>query len=154
MDCPSRVDPLFTEAYNHNGIETDEQNTAKEERNTIGLKALDGKGNIVIEEEKALASGTDFPSNGSDAGASGNRRLVGRGILQKVLAVLRKYIKFVGPGFMVAVAYIDPGTLFFQFDTSDDICGRTFTYHQVPILQHARASIIPSPFRWSIEIVC
>ncbi|KAL5423662.1 hypothetical protein PMIN06_013079 [Paraphaeosphaeria minitans] len=27
----------------------------------------------------------------------------------KVLAVLRKYAKFVGPGFMVAVAYIDPG---------------------------------------------
>lgn len=31
------------------------------------------------------------------------------GILGGAIEVIRKYLKFVGPGFMVAVAYIDPG---------------------------------------------
>ena len=31
------------------------------------------------------------------------------GILGGAINVVRKYLKFVGPGFMVAVAYIDPG---------------------------------------------
>lgn len=33
------------------------------------------------------------------------------GILGGAIEVVRKYLKFVGPGFMVAVAYIDPGKL-------------------------------------------
>lgn len=33
------------------------------------------------------------------------------GIFGGAIEVVRKYIKFVGPGFMVAVAYIDPGKL-------------------------------------------
>jgi metal iron transporter len=32
------------------------------------------------------------------------------GIFAGAIEVVRKYLKFVGPGFMVAVAYIDPGT--------------------------------------------
>ncbi|KAH6633455.1 natural resistance-associated macrophage protein-domain-containing protein [Boeremia exigua] len=31
------------------------------------------------------------------------------GILSRAIEVVRKYLKFIGPGFMVAVAYIDPG---------------------------------------------
>ncbi|KEF54237.1 manganese transporter [Exophiala aquamarina CBS 119918] len=30
-------------------------------------------------------------------------------VLNKVITTLRKYLKFVGPGFLIAVAYIDPG---------------------------------------------
>nr|AEY79770.1 natural resistance-associated macrophage protein [Exophiala pisciphila] len=30
-------------------------------------------------------------------------------VLNKVITTLRKYVKFVGPGFLIAVAYIDPG---------------------------------------------
>lgn len=33
------------------------------------------------------------------------------GIFCGAIEVIRKYLKFVGPGFMVAVAYIDPGEL-------------------------------------------
>lgn len=33
-----------------------------------------------------------------------------KGIFSGPINVIRKYMKFVGPGFMVAVAYIDPGT--------------------------------------------
>ena len=29
--------------------------------------------------------------------------------INKVITTLRKYVKFVGPGFLIAVAYIDPG---------------------------------------------
>lgn len=148
MNCPSRVDPLFTEGYNQNPnalnadattradmdhmanarlrsdhcidtadgpmseVETNEQNTTEEEGNIIGFKGLDGKENVAIGEEKVMASGAGSTSSGSGAGGSGNWRLVGRSILQKALRVVRKYAKFVGPGFMVAVAYIDPGTLF------------------------------------------
>lgn len=34
------------------------------------------------------------------------------GIFGGAIEVVRKYLKFVGPGFMVAVAYIDPGEFF------------------------------------------
>ena len=34
-----------------------------------------------------------------------------RGIFSEAIRVIRKYLRFVGPGFMVAVAYIDPGEL-------------------------------------------
>jgi len=30
-------------------------------------------------------------------------------VVNKVITTLRKYVKFVGPGFLIAVAYIDPG---------------------------------------------
>ena len=30
-------------------------------------------------------------------------------VLDKIITTLRKYLKFVGPGFLIAVAYIDPG---------------------------------------------
>jgi len=35
------------------------------------------------------------------------------GIFAGAIEVVRKYLKFVGPGFMVAVAYIDPGKTLF-----------------------------------------
>lgn len=35
------------------------------------------------------------------------------GIVGGAVEVVRKYLKFVGPGFMVAVAYIDPGEILF-----------------------------------------
>ncbi|KAF2690166.1 natural resistance-associated macrophage protein [Lentithecium fluviatile CBS 122367] len=89
-------------------IEPNGQNTIEGEGNASGLKALDGKGNVAVGEEKALGSGAASPTRGSGSGA-GKWRSTGRGVSQKALAVLRKYAKFVGPGFMVAVAYIDPG---------------------------------------------
>ncbi|KAL6241793.1 NRAMP-like transporter smf-3 [Rhinocladiella similis] len=43
-----------------------------------------------------------FPN--SNAGRSRPKR-----ILAKIFVTLQKYVKFIGPGFMIAVAYIDPG---------------------------------------------
>lgn len=42
---------------------------------------------------KAVATGSDFVISGA----------------RKVLAILVKYVRFIGPGFLIAVAYIDPG---------------------------------------------
>lgn len=89
-----------------------EQDTIEGEGKTRRLEALGDKGDVAVGEEKALGSGAASPAGGSRSGA-GDWHSTGRGISQKALAVLRKYAKFVGPGFMVAVAYIDPGTRFF-----------------------------------------
>ncbi|CAN9184836.1 unnamed protein product [Alternaria alternata] len=45
------------------------------------------------------------------------------GILGGAIEVVRKYLKFVGPGFMVAVAYIDPGNY-----ATDVAAGASFEY--------------------------
>jgi metal iron transporter len=91
-------------------IETKEQDITEGDGNTAGLKSVAGKGNAAISEKKVSALGAGSPSSRS-GGAAGHWHLVVHHFWQKALAVLRKYAKFVGPGFMVAVAYIDPGTL-------------------------------------------
>jgi metal iron transporter len=97
-------------------IKTNEHIAVEGEGNTRTLepKAFNDQKNALISEEKALPSGS---ASGSQSNGSGrvdtihNYRLVACGFSQKALAVLRKYAKFIGPGFMVAVAYIDPGML-------------------------------------------
>ncbi|KAK6385604.1 NRAMP-like transporter smf-3 [Exophiala oligosperma] len=42
---------------------------------------------------------------GSNAGGASRPKR----ILAKIVVTLQKYVKFIGPGFMIAVAYIDPG---------------------------------------------
>lgn len=87
-----------------------EQNTTEEEDKAIKLKALDEQGHVTVNKGKSPDSVAGTPSRGVAARAA-NWRTTGRGFSKKALAVLRRYAKFIGPGFMVAVAYIDPGTL-------------------------------------------
>lgn len=77
-----------------------------------------GKGRFAVQrvEKQGFAAQTESASSGDLARSNGGKR--SRGFdetivhgCQRVGVVLRKYAKFVGPGFMVAVAYIDPGTL-------------------------------------------
>ncbi|KAK5174213.1 NRAMP-like transporter smf-3 [Saxophila tyrrhenica] len=68
-----------------------------------------GDGGVVREEEhKKEEHNSEANGQGRDAGgrAPGSpwKRLG-----SKTLGVLRKYLRFMGPGFMVSVAYIDPG---------------------------------------------
>lgn len=95
-------------------IEPSEQHNAGEEDNGIKLTALHSQGNIAIGNEKGPGAVAGAPSGTSreSAGRATNWRTTGRGFSQQALRVLRKYAKFIGPGFMVAVAYIDPGTHF------------------------------------------
>ncbi|EON66890.1 hypothetical protein W97_06293 [Coniosporium apollinis CBS 100218] len=60
-----------------------------------------------------------------DAGMDGEQdfRALCKGWIKRVRAVLVKYIKFIGPGFMVAVAYIDPGNY-----ATDVAAGAAFEY--------------------------
>ena len=55
---------------------------------------------------------SDDPSpalHNSDLGSEARRRVLDRGKTVKVWHMILKFGKFIGPGFMVAVAYIDPG---------------------------------------------
>ena len=69
---------------------------------TTDNKSLDGPQHVHSALSLALSSlaggGTGVPS-----------RKGFRGYVQHVVRVLAKYSKFIGPGFMVSVAYIDPG---------------------------------------------
>ena len=92
----------------------------------FALKALNGQGHVAITGNKGLASpatGLEVGGRGGgDASGGGGAGTAMEGFPQKSLAALRKYTKFIGPGFMVAVAYIDPGmpfphwVLLFAFD--------------------------------------
>lgn len=58
-------------------------------------------------KEKALK--LDYTGNNDGRSNAGPHTAFWRRWIQNVFRVLRTYVKFVGPGFMVAVAYIDPG---------------------------------------------
>ncbi|KAF2734263.1 natural resistance-associated macrophage protein [Polyplosphaeria fusca] len=137
MNCPSRADPDYTEGWNQNPpalnadattrADLDHMASARLQREhridtgdgdigeirpseqenegekSVKLKALDGQGNIIVRDGKA--------SGGGDAGRPARNWSSPHphGLGRKAMGVLRKYSKFIGPGFMVAVAYIDPG---------------------------------------------
>ncbi|KAF2449276.1 natural resistance-associated macrophage protein, partial [Karstenula rhodostoma CBS 690.94] len=94
-------------------MELSEQHVEEE---GLGWRTAEGGKRGVGVGERGLAKNTASGVVGEGAsGATGG--LPKRGSAgawagragKKPLAVLRKYAKFVGPGFMVAVAYIDPG---------------------------------------------
>jgi hypothetical protein len=60
------------------------------------------------EGRKGEGEGRGAEGGGGKRGGWGVRDGIKRGV-KRVGVVLRRYAKFVGPGFMVAVAYIDPG---------------------------------------------
>ncbi|KAL1591715.1 NRAMP-like transporter smf-3 [Paraconiothyrium brasiliense] len=104
-----RIDPADGTASE---IELSEQHA--EEEGPGGRREGEGKGSGGV-DEKGFAMNTGAAAVGEVAGGA-NGGAMKRGFAggseragKKVLAVLRKYAKFVGPGFMVAVAYIDPG---------------------------------------------
>ncbi|KAJ4991980.1 metal ion transporter metal ion transporter [Stagonosporopsis vannaccii] len=68
----------------------------------FGGRGSGGEGRVdgeAAEEDGRLAG---FPGGGVGSKRRG-------GVFAGAVEVVRKYLKFVGPGFMVAVAYIDPG---------------------------------------------
>jgi len=102
-------------------IETNEHNAGEGGGNAVGRKVLGGKGDVAIGEKAGGLSSASPPSSGrGSVGAFGKLRGAARGFAQKAAAVLRKYAKFVGPGFMVAVAYIDPGMILSYTCICDD----------------------------------
>ncbi|KAF2116364.1 natural resistance-associated macrophage protein-domain-containing protein [Lophiotrema nucula] len=84
---------------------------ATEGQDTIRAKALDSQGNIIVSDGKLSGNITTFTSGsgGNGGRAPNNWSTQLRALYLNATRVLRKYSTFIGPGFMVAVAYIDPG---------------------------------------------
>jgi len=108
-----RIDPANSLADDVQEVE----HKAEQPVGAVALKAFDGRGSVAVGEGKAnvsdvVSAGVGGGSGGgSDSGQAATWTATGRRFIQRALAILRKYAKFIGPGFMVAVAYIDPGML-------------------------------------------
>jgi metal iron transporter len=125
MNCPSRNDdttghpdwnqspPSFaadtTTQQDLNGI----ANSRSYRNHTRGTGAAFGEDDIFAPQVRADdGDGGDGGEGGEGGGGGGAAQHRGEGFsgkLRQVGTVLRKYSKFIGPGFMVSVAYIDPG---------------------------------------------
>ena len=148
MNCPSRVDPVFTEGWNQNPdalnadattradlnhmanarlqqdhridpadaltvkAEPDERNVTEGLETTAKSMMADSKGSAALRQQKSSCVIDSSPSQGS-GGNTGclthDWRSPIRVLYRGISSVFRKYAKAIGPGFMVAVAYIDPG---------------------------------------------
>jgi metal iron transporter len=83
---------------------------------TSKSKAIAGHGGIVADEDKRCGAVTGLScgdQRGNITRVLGGWRTAIRERAQEGSKVLLKYAKFIGPGFMVAVAYIDPGRVIF-----------------------------------------
>jgi metal iron transporter len=100
-----RIDPADTSTTE---IEPSKCNITERERHAIKLKGLDSPGILGVDEGRTAGhQSRDFVGGGRITMKKFQARL--DGIAGNISRVLRKYAKFIGPGFMVAVAYIDPG---------------------------------------------
>lgn len=108
-----RLDPSDGPASNMEQIET---HIEEDGGSPVKRRARDttSKAQFAVGEENANAS-QEVGEVERHAG-NGNQRQTPQwaapfySAARRSLSVLRKYAKFVGPGFMVAVAYIDPGS--------------------------------------------
>ncbi|KAF2178293.1 natural resistance-associated macrophage protein [Zopfia rhizophila CBS 207.26] len=105
-------------------IEPSEQQTV-EGHGKKRLASVDGKGHSTAEEQSVQDSRHASPSGlgGSVGRWVTDCHITLRKLLQRVTQVLLKYSKFIGPGFLVAVAYIDPGNY-----ATDVAAGASFKY--------------------------
>lgn len=138
MNCPIRTDPAPDEGHNQNppelASEITTNNTLNHRRNSTSLRnsrihlddgshgslgeeiavegdgecrgRKDGKGvQVNVQQNKS-----NIPPWAGVGGQSGHEdQSWFGGKTHKLKKVLAKYCKFIGPGFMVSVAYIDPG---------------------------------------------
>lgn len=133
MNCPIRVDPLPDEGHNQNpsdmANEINTNNSLNGRRNsTHGRRASqihldDGSHDAIESNPRLVEEDNDAQRNNQSEpvvpkkrsfklwgamtgfGGDGGFKNAAMTIRRKVV----KYGKFVGPGFMVSVAYIDPG---------------------------------------------
>jgi metal iron transporter len=133
MNCPSRNDdttghpdwnqspPSFaadtTTQQDLNGI----ANSRSYRNHTRGTGAAFGSDDIFAPQ----VARDDDDVEGRDGGRGGRRggKFSGDNKLRRAIAVLCKYSKFIGPGFMVSVAYIDPGNY-----STDVSAGATYRF--------------------------
>ncbi|KAF2204548.1 natural resistance-associated macrophage protein [Delitschia confertaspora ATCC 74209] len=103
-----RIDPLDpTQAE----IETGKRPTTEGEGPRIRLTVVNHKRNTPGSEEHdaGCLAAPNADQGGNDRGMIRSWSRCIHGYYRSTVQVLVKYCKFIGPGFMVAVAYIDPG---------------------------------------------
>ncbi|RMZ66268.1 metal ion transporter metal ion transporter [Pyrenophora seminiperda CCB06] len=150
MNCPSRVDPEFPEGYNQNPNALNAEATTRADLGRVANERArkgrcvegdgDGvQGSLQDTEGGAAEAGSGLRVRSDAARSTGLRcdedggggsvpvpvvpRARPRGFFGGTVDVVRKYLTFVGPGFMVAVAYIDPGNY-----ATDIAAGASFEY--------------------------
>jgi metal iron transporter len=125
MNCPIRTDPIPDEGHNQNpsdmANEINTNNTLNRRRNSThggrnsSIHLADGSHDaiectqVVIEDDKRGATAKEATAGARAAGGGEDGK---RGWTRAYMTVRRKlvkYSKFIGPGFMVSVSYIDPG---------------------------------------------
>jgi metal iron transporter len=131
MNCPSRTDPACPEGWNQNpnamnadattNADFDHMANAKLQRNHridatgVTLDAIEPSERDTYQRPdrtKAFDGRHDAVAGsprGNHGRASGSWRPKTPAFVGGVTRVFLKYAKFIGPGFMVSVAYIDPG---------------------------------------------
>ena len=133
MNCPIRTDPLPDEGHNQNpsdmAPEINTNNTLNHRRNSTSgarnssIHLGDGSHDAIqssppVDEDDGrkrdgMAAGVREKKDPKfDHGANGEDSSRRSPVLKAFMTVRRKvvkYGKFIGPGFMVSVSYIDPG---------------------------------------------
>ncbi|EKG14548.1 Natural resistance-associated macrophage protein [Macrophomina phaseolina MS6] len=105
-DLEVRQTGLATVASSDNGGGTQDPNT------TLAQALAAGSGRPSSDENSKIQMSfgiVEVPSSLNELHGPLSKKEKLRGSLEKTKAVLYQYAKFIGPGFMVAVAYIDPG---------------------------------------------
>lgn len=139
MNCPVRTDPLPDEGHNQNppafAAELTTNNSLNHRANDTKtgsasrIDLTDGSHDSIdpnslqpeadeekeqeVAEKKDATDVQEAPTSSNGSPGENNQRKTFKGAtlatMLKVRRVLVKYAKFVGPGIMISVAYIDPG---------------------------------------------
>lgn len=136
MNCPSKVEALPPDHHNQNpdslsadlttrsdlgsiaNARTRNNHRIDHDESPIGIVAMQtpldiDKAKLVVEEVRRV-------STNAEPAPSGSRFMRG---IHKTAHVLKRYCHFVGPGFLVSVAYIDPGNY-----ATDVAAGATYRF--------------------------
>ncbi len=136
-ETPIKMNYVSPNSSNRNGIEARYKlNKAK----ATGVSEIDGK--YALDDTSEISSPTKSPPAVTSPlvrnlpnrlvqtiRRRGSNDLDDRTRIQKLRRILLKYITFIGPGFMIAVSYIDPGNY-----STDVTAGALFQYKHLFIL--------------------
>jgi metal iron transporter len=138
MNCPIKSDPAPDEGHNQNPPEHANEITTNNTLNHRRNSTTSRNSRIHLDDGSHGSIGEEQPIEGADGALEKNRKGINvevrrqknetepwsgnggqpskgdhswfGGKTHKLKKVLIKYSKFIGPGFMVSVAYIDPGS--------------------------------------------
>lgn len=114
-DLNARANQTKMHDHRMSAVEIDEQaadmedNAHRKPKNAVSETIRPVRSQTTSTQEFVVSSPPSGPAHGSSSFWARSRQHGDR-FIKDSRAVLSKYAKFIGPGFMVSVAYIDPGT--------------------------------------------